>query len=116
MNPRSFLRGYAQARQDAENTAHGAPVTTCGEGEGIVFSGSQGSWFFPSYAVQEAELTAGGLLFVLPASAVLVTGPADTLRGAFEALAKGRLRRICEREGVVFTITRAPAAWTAFAK
>jgi len=109
MNHRRFLRGYQQARQDSESNAHGAPSITCGDGEGVVFSGSEGSWFFPSYAIQEAELTAGGLLFVLSAGAVLVTGPADTLRGAFEALAKGRLRRVCEREGVVFTITRPPA-------
>ncbi len=109
MNPRSFLKSYQQARQDSENAAHGAPAIVCGEGEGVVFSGSQGSWFFPSYTVQEAELTAGGLFIALSGAAVLVTGPADTLRGAFEALAKGRLCRICEREGVVFTITRPPA-------
>lgn len=105
MNPRRFLRGYEQARQDSEAGA-GAPAITCGEGAGVVFSGSRGAWFFPSYAVQEAELTAEGLLVVFSGAAVLVNGPADTLRRAFENLANGRLRRVGEREGVVFTITR----------
>ena len=72
----------------------------------VTFTDINGSWAFPAHAMTEAELSAAGLLIVFAGVAVLVTGPALTLRAAFAALRLGRLRQVREREGVSFHITR----------
>jgi hypothetical protein len=113
LNKKAWLESFLDACDQSAQVAAGAPAMEAGEAGAVptvTFTNAAASWAFPAHAMTEAELSAEGLLVVFGPAAVLVAGPALTLRAAFHALRTGRLRQVREREGVKFHITRPPPA------
>jgi hypothetical protein len=80
---------------------HMPPALVVGDGDFISFSNDEGLWIFPVDKVKMVGIQCGEMWFFLTCGhTVWVKADTSILNRAAEAWESGRLRRICEREGV----------------